>query len=70
MRTRESQEQTNQIQQWLAELDLSMYALKGVFKRAPQQIHSAITTDKYPTLKTKIYNYLQKRLESKNGESK
>lgn len=57
-----NQEKTNQIQQWLAELDLSMYALKGVFKRTPQQIHSAITSGKYPTLKNKIYKYLLYRI--------
>jgi len=55
-----------QIKKWLKEINLSMYALKGVFKRTPQQIHSAIHTDKYPTLKNKIYIYLKKRIERLN----
>jgi len=52
-----------QIKQWLSEIGLSMYALKGVFKRSPQQIYAAITTNKYPTLKNKIVIYLQKRMD-------
>ena len=54
-----------QIKDWLKEINLSMYALKGVFKRTPQQIHSAIHSSKYPTLRNKIIIYIQKRLEAK-----
>lgn len=59
-----------QIKVWLNELDLSMYALKGVFKRTPQQIHSAINSDKYPTLKNKIYSYLEKRIGKLENKQK
>ncbi len=54
---------TKQIKDWLETINLSMYALKGVFKRSPQQIHAAINSDKYPTLKNKIYSYLEKRID-------
>jgi len=58
-----------QINEWRAELGISAYSLKGVFKRTPQQIHTAINSDKYPTLKNKIYSYLLKRIESKRKVS-
>ena len=57
--------QQKEIKSMLKELNLSMYRLKGVFKRHPQQIWNAINTDKYPTLQKKIYNYLKKRIENK-----
>lgn len=58
---------TIQINEWLASLGISAYSLKGVFKRTPQQIHTAINSNpsKYPTLKNKIYSYLNKRIDAK-----
>lgn len=61
----EHKAKTFQINEWRAELGISAYALKGVFKRTPQQIHTAINSDKYPTLKNKIYDYLLKRISSR-----
>ena len=68
MKKEMSQEQkgtTFQINEWLAELNISAYSLKGVFKRTPQQIHTAINSAKYPTLKDKIYTYLLKKISKK-----
>lgn len=63
--TNEQKAKSFQINEWLKEIGVSAYALKGVFKRTPQQIHTAINSNKYPTLKDKIYSYLLKRIESK-----
>jgi len=71
MKKEMSQEQkgtTFQINEWLAELNISAYSLKGVFKRTPQQIHTAINSAKYPTLKDKIYTYLLKKISKKRLE--
>jgi len=72
MKKEMSQEQkgtTFQINEWLAELNISAYSLKGVFKRTPQQIHTAINSAKYPTLKDKIYTYLLKKISKKRPVS-
>ena len=65
----EQKGKTFQINEWLAELDISAYSLKGVFKRTPQQIHTAINSAKYPTLKDKIYSYLLKKVNKKRPVS-
>lgn len=57
--------QSEEIINNLISLNLKQKSLAGIFKVHKQEIWRAIHTDNTPLLRTKIINYITKKLEAK-----